>query len=122
MPVDDLTRAMLESSNDCWSLVKIFSSNLFRMRLGPNLNSPMYPAPLSLGIKNVRHECNCEFQRLVDVRLGKEQLHAKYKIASLSFKFQKISSFKPSGHSREGKYEIPQNLSLHPIKPKIKKY
>ena len=106
MLVDDLIRAMLESPNDF---------NSCRMRLGPHLYSPMYPAPPSSGIKNVRHECECEFQRLVDIRLGKEQLHAKYKSASLSFKFQKIPSFKPSGHSREDKYEIPQNLSLHSI-------
>ena len=103
MLVDNLTRAMLESFNS------------FRLRLGPHLYSPMCSAPLNLGIKNVRHECECEFQTLVDVKLGKEQLHAKYKKASLSFKFQKIASFKPFGHSREGKYEIPQNLSLHPI-------
>ena len=103
MLIDNLTRAMLESFNS------------FRLRLGPHLYSPMCSAPLNLGIKNVRHECECEFQTLVDVKLGKEQLHTKYKKASLSFKFQKFPSFKPFGHSREGKYEIPQNLSLHPI-------
>ena len=103
MLVVNLTRAMLESFNS------------FRLRLGPHLYSPMCSAPLNLGIKNVRHECECEFQTLVDVKLGKEQLHTQYKSASLSIKFQKIPSFKPFGHSKGGKYEIPQNLSLHPI-------
>ena len=78
MLVDNLTRAMLESFNS------------FRLRLGPHLYSPMCSAPLNLGIKNVRHECECEFQTLVDVKLGKEDLHIKYKSASLSFKFQKL--------------------------------
>ena len=101
MLVDDLTRAMLESSEDCWSLVKIlkqFSFNSFGMKLGTHFYSPMCPCPLSLGINNMRHKCECEFQKIVDVKLGKNCTTQNIKVQVLaSVPVSSLLDIRPKG-------------------------
>ena len=107
MLVDNLTRAMLESFNS------------FRLRLGPHLYSPMCSAPLNLGIKNVRHECECEFQRQVDVKLIYTQNIKKQVLAS-NFRNFPVSSLLDIREKANTKFL--KICPCIPYKPKIEKY